>query len=119
MDSPHDDDVFHNPTSANDVFHAASSDTLKADDLYYFDPSDNEHAGEFVGHTFHLTLNPLDAIDSHDVGKLLFTLDYIELRGAHDDLIHLHMSPMPLHKIKLTSMLHIWDTNQLTLFGRP
>ena len=54
------------------------------DGLYYFDPSDLDHVTDFMGHDFHLTLDPDDAIDSHDVDKLLFMLGYDELRGAHE-----------------------------------
>ena len=38
-----------------------------------------------MGRAFHLTLEPHDAIDSHDVDIFLFTLDYDKLRGAHED----------------------------------
>ena len=74
-DSPHDEDVFH----------VTSPEARDTDDLYYFDPSDNEHASDFMGRTFHLTLEPHNAINSHDVDIFLFTLDYNKIRGAHED----------------------------------
>ena len=69
----------------DDTFHTASSDTPDADGLYYFDPSNIDHVSGYMGHAFHLALEPHDAIDSHDVDIFLFTLDYDELRGAHED----------------------------------
>ena len=69
----------------DDIFHATSSDPPNEDGLYYFDPSNIDHAKEFVRSAFHLTLEPQDAIDSHDVDIFLFTLDYDKLRGAHED----------------------------------
>ena len=69
----------------NETFHATSSDTPNADGLYYFDPSDIDHTRGFVGCAFHLTLEPHDAINSHDVDIFLFTLAYDELRGARED----------------------------------
>ena len=71
-------------TPDDDIFHATSSHTSDTDGLYYFDPSDIEHGGTFVGHAFHLTLDPQDAIDSHDVNTFLFTLNHDELRGANE-----------------------------------
>ena len=72
-------------TPDDDIFHATSSNTSDTDGLYYFDPSDFEHGNTFMGCAFHLTLEPQDAIDSHDVNIFLFTLDYDELRGAHEE----------------------------------
>ena len=69
----------------DDIFHATSSNTPDTDGLFYFDPSDIDHGTEFMGCAFHLTLDPQDAIDSHDVDIFLFTLDYDELRGAHEE----------------------------------
>ena len=69
----------------DDIFHATSSDTPDADGLYYFDPSDIDHTNGFMGCAFHLTLELQDAIDSHDVDMFLFTLDYDELRGTHEE----------------------------------
>ena len=69
----------------DDIFHATSSDTPDTDGLYYFDLSDIEHGNTFMGRAFHLTLEPQGAIDSHDVDIFLFTLDYDELRGAHEE----------------------------------
>ena len=69
-------------TPDDDIFHATSSHTSDTDGLYYFDPSDIEHGNTFMGHAFHLTMEPQDAIDSHDVNIFLFTLDYDELRGG-------------------------------------
>ena len=71
-------------TSDDDIFHATSSHTSDTEGLYYFDPSDTEHGTTFVGRAFHLTLDPQDAIDSHDVDTFLFTLDHDELRGANE-----------------------------------
>ena len=38
-----------------------------------------------MGHAFHLTLEPQDAIDSHDIDIFFFTLDYDDLRGVHEE----------------------------------
>ena len=81
-----DDDIFHDPTPGNAVFHSISSDSSDMDGLYYFDPSNIDHVTGFVGCAFHLTLDPDDAIDSHDADRFLFTLDYYdELQGAHEE----------------------------------
>ena len=73
------------PIPNDDIFHATSSNTSDMDGLYYFDPSDIEHGDTFMGRAFHLTLEPQDAIDSHDVDTFLFTLDYDELRGTNEE----------------------------------
>ena len=68
-------DIFYN--SIPDIFYNASDMILDdaitqdthpdMDNLYYFDPSDLDYVPDFVGHAFHLTLDPNGAIDSHDV----------------------------------------------------
>ena len=78
-------DTLDEPIPNDDIFHATSSNTSDMDGLYYFDPSDIEHGDTFMGRAFHLTLEPQDAIDSHDVDTFLFTLDYDELRGTNEE----------------------------------
>ena len=80
-------EVFYDtePIPDDDIFHATSSNTSDTDGLYYFDPSDTKYGDTFMGRAFHLTLEPQDAIDSHDVNTFLFTLNYDELRGAKED----------------------------------
>ena len=73
------------PTPDDNVFHPMQLDTMDTDGLYYFDPSDLDQIAGFVGHAFHLRLDPSDVIDSHNVDKFLFMLNYDELLEAHEE----------------------------------
>ena len=80
-----DTDIFHDPMPDDDVFHAMQSDTMDTDGLYYFDPTNLNQVAGFVGCAFHLTLDSDDVIDSCNVGKFLFLLNYDKLQGAHEE----------------------------------
>ena len=87
VDPTPDANIFHDPMpDKNNAFHAMHLDTINVDGLYYFDPSnlDQEVTG-FVECAFHLMLDPNDIIDSHNVDKFLFMLDYDELWEAHKE----------------------------------